>query len=363
MLLAGHRTGVEVSIFELSRALARRGECDVRLFVRDSADVPNLSGPRLSTFRVGLPGAGRVRRILWEQLRLGAIVNEGPYDLLHAPGYVAPMWVKKPVVLTVHDLFALTCPQWCARLNRWHYGMLLPASIRRAAHIIVPSQATRQALRAIVPRLRVNVSVIPFGVRPDLHRVHEAAALEGVRKRYALPDQYILYVGNLEPRKNVVGMLQAYSAYRDAHRGEYRLVLVGRQRFGARAGRLATLLGLRESVHLPGYIADDDLAAVYSMASVLFFPSLEEGFGFPVLEAMACGVPVITSRRGSIPEVAGDDVVFVDPADVHDMARTLARVLGDSDLRENLSARGLKRAARYTWENAACLTEQVYREC
>jgi glycosyltransferase involved in cell wall biosynthesis len=363
MLLAGVSTGVEVSILELARALCRRRACEVCLFVPEHSPFPDLSGPRFSTRRVPLVGASRAVRVLWEHVRLRAVVNHGPFDALHAPGYVAPLGLKKPLIVTIHDLFALTRPAWCSRLNRDHFRALIPPAVRRAARVIVPSESTRKALAEVLPSSRGKTSVIPFGVRDDLARVRNPVRLAAVREKYRLPGRFILFVGNLEPRKNLPGILRAFQAYRESGLDPVDLVLVGRRRFGVKVCRLTRRLRVDTGLHSPGYVADEDLAAIYSMARVFFFPTLDEGFGFPVLEAMACGVPVVASDRGALPEVAGDAAVFIDPADVGAMAAALTRVLGDADLRAEMVARGSKRVESYTWENAARLTEQVYREC
>jgi glycosyltransferase involved in cell wall biosynthesis len=191
--------------------------------------------------------------------------------------------------------------------------------------------------------------------------VSDPERLAAVRRRYDLPERFILFLGAVEPRKNLLRLIEAFAALKPALRRETPLVVAGahgwlndsvRERVGK--------LGLDKSVLFPGYIAGDDVAALYSLATVFAYPSLWEGFGLPVLEAMACGTPVLTSNVSALPEVAGDAALFVTPTDVEAIADGLARLLDDAALRAELGARGVRRTAAFSWKRCARETLAVY---
>jgi glycosyltransferase involved in cell wall biosynthesis len=302
-------------------------------------------------------------RIVWQQCVFPVAAAKGGFDLIHAPGYVAPLATGLPVVLTVYDLIALEHPQWCRRSNRLHYRLLLPRSIRKAKRIIVPSAATGRDLVRRFPASGNVIRVIPPGVRQGLQPVREAGALEAVRNRYARGDRYVLFVGNLEPKKNIAGLIRAFHHLKAGGGIAHRLVIAGRR--GWKCGDVFTQvreLGLAGEVDFAGFVPLRGLAALYSAADAFVFPSLYEGFGLPVLEAMACGTPVVASDRGALPEVVGDAGLLVDPRRPEDIARALRDVLSGAELRRTMIEKGLKRAGVYSWRKAAGETENVYAE-
>ncbi|MCX6026985.1 MAG: glycosyltransferase family 1 protein [Chloroflexi bacterium] len=225
----------------------------------------------------------------------------------------------------------------------------------------MPSESTRDDLQRIthVPESRVHM--VPYGVSPSFRPVHAPHLRRAVAERYGLPSEFLLYVGNLEPRKNLPRLLEAYARL-PGRQVVPPLVLAGTRGWkDAPLRETMERLNLGRRVVFPGYIPQEDLPAVYSMAAAFVYPSLYEGFGLPVLEAMACGTPVITSNVSSMPEVAGDAALLVSPNDVEGLTRALDRVLGEPDLRAELSRRGLARARQFTWRRAAESTLAVYR--
>jgi glycosyltransferase involved in cell wall biosynthesis len=207
-----------------------------------------------------------------------------------------------------------------------------------------------------------RVVVTPLAADPNLVRVTDHGHLDRVRRRYGLPERFALFLGAMEPRKNLLRLLDAWANIKPAIRHETWLVVAGADGWlndGVRA-RVAAL-GLTDHVRFTGYVDSDDVAALYSLATVFAYPSLWEGFGLPVLEAMACGTPVLASDVSSLPEVAGDAAVLVSPTDVEAIADGLTRLLDDAALRADLVARGLRRAAGFSWERCARETLAVYR--
>ena len=273
-------------------------------------------------------------------------------DLFHAPAYVAPPRLPCPLVLSLYDLHVYTHPRFCTRANRLHYRARLPGSIRRAAAIIVPSRATRDILVARFPAAAAKTRVIPLGVSPAYLAPATHASQSRVRQRYSLPARFLLAVGDPTPRKNRGGIRQAWAALRAAHPSLH-LVLVGAP------GRAAP--ARPEGIHVTGYVDEEDLPVLYGLAEALLFPSFDEGFGLPVLEAMAAGCPVVCSD-GVAREFAGDAVRYCNPSEPATIADALRPLLDDPALRRAVIAAGRHQAEGYTWEHTATATEAVYAD-
>ena len=295
-------------------------------------------------------------------------------DLFHATEHLLPRFSKVRTVFTLHDLIFLFHPETHKPLNRWFLTLMMPRFLRAADAIIAVSECTRRDAIRFYGITEEKITVIYEGVSPRF-RPASPEAVRAVREKYSLPEHFILYVGTIEPRKNLTALLEAFhhflatcsslSAPCDLRPAtcDLRLVIVGKKGwlYESFFHRLREL-GLDDRVIFTGYVPDEDLPAIYSAADLFVFPSLYEGFGLPVLEAMACGVPVVCSNTSSLPEVAGDAALLVDPTDVRALAGAMERVLMDKHLRAELRAKGLERAERFTWEGAARETLEVYRE-
>ncbi len=282
-------------------------------------------------------------------------------DLFHATEHLLPRFSAIRTVFTLHDLIFLFHPETHKPMNRWFLTLMMPRFLRAADAVIAVSECTkRDAVRAYgIPEEKITV--IYEGVSPRF-RPADPAAIAAVRQKYGLPEHFILYVGTIEPRKNLTALLEAFANLQSAI-GNLHLVFVGKKGWLYEGFfRRLRELGLEERVHFTGYVPDEDLPVLYSAADLFVFPSLYEGFGLPVLEAMACGVPVVCSNTSSLPEVAGDAALLVDPTDVRALAAAMERALTDQALRATLRARGLERARRFTWEEAARRTLEVYRQ-
>jgi glycosyltransferase involved in cell wall biosynthesis len=351
----------------MTRALLQEAPAEARftLYVPrgfEETRLPDREGVVLQ--RSLLAGRNRTLRILWEQFRLHSRVFRDGADLLHAPCYVMPVMCLKPVVLTVHDLFALNHPALCRKGNASHYGRMMPKSIRRAARVLVPTHAVKRELVDTITDIRSDrVTVAPWGVDPCFRPVDDPARREAVALKYGLPPRFVLHVGREEPKKNLRQVVEAYFAATAVRKLPHRLVLAGPKGWGgARLKRIIRELNLEEKVVRPGFIAEEDLPAVYSLAEALLFPSLAEGFGFPVLEAMACGTPVIAAAIPALREVAGEAALLVPPAELPPLREALERVLTEEACARELAAAGRRRAAEFTWQRHAGITLETYRE-
>jgi len=283
-----------------------------------------------------------------------------PPDVLFVPAHVLPLVHPPRSVVTIHDLGYLHFPRAHRLLDRLYLDLSTRFNARAAAHIIADSQATK---RDLVERYGVEpskISVIYPGYDEEAFQpLREREAIEAVKTRYGIAGDYILFVGTIQPRKNLVRLMEAFSLLK-RQAADLQLVIAGKKGWLYEAiFRRVEELGLEGQVVFTGYVADEDLPALFSGARLFVFPSLYEGFGLPVLEAMACGVPVVCSNASSLPEVADDAALLFDPLDVVGMAAAMERVLGDERLRAKLVERGLKRARGFSWEKCARQTLAV----
>jgi len=282
-------------------------------------------------------------------------------ELFHATEHLLMPLRGVPTVLTVHDLIYRLFPRYHKRLNYVYLNAAMPLYVRRADAIIAISRSTKRDLVRLYRVPPEKVTVVYEAPAPHFQPARPEA-IAAVRRRYSLPDRFMLTVGTIEPRKNLSRLVDALALVRRI-RPDLELVIAGTR------GWLDTdffrhLEGhaCRESVLMLGYVPDGDLPALYAAADLCVVPSLYEGFGLPVLEAMACGTPVACSRVSSLPELGGDAAAYFDPTSVEEMSAGISRVLGDESLGEAMRVRGLARAARFSWERTARETMAVYEK-
>ena len=353
-LLREPYSGVEVMIHETACALATHGTLSYCIYTPRAGARPIPSGDRVGVQALAT-NRPRLRRILWEQVALPRRLRRDGAHVLHAPAYVAPLATRCPVVLTVHDLHVFSHPQFCAAANRLYYRLLLPISIRRAAAITVYSEHVRRALLARFPAAGAKTRVIPPGVPARFRRPATEAACAAVRTRLHLLPRFLLFVGDLVPRKNLGGVLAAFERLR-TNDCELHLVLAGAPTGLSRHSGWTAV----DRVHWLGYVPPEDLPALYAMAEALVFPSFDEGFGLPALEAMACGCPVVCSPGGAA-EVCDEAGIVCDPASPASIAEAVQALRRDPAWRRAKVEVGFRRAGQFRWEDAVKSLEALYR--
>jgi glycosyltransferase involved in cell wall biosynthesis len=356
------RAGLGRYAESLTRALLPLlGDRLALFYNREAGSEPKAGLERVPSRTVTL-GYKPWRMLVW----LGQLAHAGfnrlvpNATLFHATEHLLLPLRGVPTVLTVHDLIFRLLPEQHKLLNRWYLNLSMPLYCRRATHIIAVSEQTR---RDVVSAYGIPVEKITviYEAADARFQVQSAEAEAGARARYHLPERYLLFVGTIEPRKNLTRLLTAFERLLTEELTDA-LVIVGKR--GWLTGDFYAALErspAKPAVLFPGFIPDEDLPAIYAGAQALVMPSLYEGFGLPVLEAMACATPVACSNNASLPEIAGDAALLFDPAEVDDISDTLRRILLDSDLQAHLGEAGLRRASQFSWERAAQETLALYQ--
>lgn len=292
-------------------------------------------------------------RVPWMHLLAPLVLRKVRPHVVHLTNYAAPLFKEFPTVMNLHDMTLHLFPELHPLRRRLTRPLMLGVARRADALITDSESARRDVLRLLkVPPDRLHL--IPAAPAPEFRPIEDRDYLESVRRRYHLPERFILFVGTIEPRKNLPRLMAAVAEIRRRLSNPPHLVLVGALGWGVRdLTHGIESLGLQESILLPGYVPYPDLPAFYNLCEVFVYPSLYEGFGLPVLEAMACGAPAVTSNDSSLGEIAGSAAALVDPRDTEALTQSLERLLTEADWREELRRRGLKRAAEFSWERTA----------
>jgi glycosyltransferase involved in cell wall biosynthesis len=304
--------------------------------------------------------ASRVLRIAWEQTFLPLLARRYRLDVLHSPHYTMPFLRPCPTVVTFHDMTFFLYPHMHRFYKKIFFQAAIRLSAKRADAIIADSESTRQDILRVLRSDDKIVTVVPLGVSDAFRQHHDQTGSERMLQKYHLPPRFILSVGVLEPRKNLLTLLHAFKSL--AERGiEHSLVIVGQRGWmNDKVFEVAKDLTLSSRVIFTGYVPERDLPFLFSSAEVFVYPSTYEGFGLPVLEALACGIPVITSNVSSMPEIVGDAGILVNPLDEVELADAMQRVLTDRVLHAKLARDGRARSKMFSWERTARETLMVY---
>ncbi len=357
--------GIGRYVRELVAALARvDAETDYRLFV-SGARRRDLSPPPGSNFQwTPTPISPLWLARLWHRARVPLPVEAftGRIDLYHATDFVLPPTLPDTrTLLTVHDLSFARVPESASPSLRAYLDRVVPRSVARADHVLADSQATKDDLIALFGVSPDKITVLLSGVDSRFRRVDDPATQARVREKYAIGGRpYIFAVGTVQPRKNYSRLIEAVAGLRDKGH-DVDLVIAGGK--GWLEDPIYAAIrdhGMSDHVHMIGFADDADLPALYSAARCLAFPSLYEGFGLPILEAMACGTPVVTSNVSSLPEVAGDAALLIDPYDLDALTDALERLVNDEELRSQLGLRGTRHVHFFRWERAAMKLKNIY---
>lgn len=326
----------------------------VKDYIRPSKNLTIVKVKHLKT---------RIARIFWEHTQLPRLAVRQELDVLHCLSYICPLHkTSVPYVVTIHDTIAIDHPEWCKQTNSLYFNLFMKPAVKKASCVISVSKRTAADVKRNFDLFCHRVRIIYSGIDNIFKARKDSSRYSEVRARYNLPEPYILYVGNIEPKKNIWTLLCVQKKLREKGL-PHKLVIVGKRSWGTRVelDEISKEV-MSNNVVWVGYVDRSDLPSVYQMADVFVFPSLYEGFGFPPLEAMACGTPVISTSSGALNETVGDAALTVEPYNVWQITRAVISMIRDSSLRQRHIRMGLKQSSLFNWEKTAEETLSVYEE-
>ncbi len=355
--------GMDVVALELIREFQRLDTANqYTLFAREGPDRSCLSDSPNLTTRIVRGGSYAD----WEQLALPRVLRGSGLRLVHFTANTAPLRCPLPYLLTLHDIIYLEKTgrggSAYQRFGNLYRRAVVPNAVRKANAIVTVSDFEKKIITEYFDLDPANITVVYNGVSERFHTIEDPYTKDNFRRRYQLPRQFLLFLGNTAPKKNASGMVKAYVHYCDIEKDPLPIVITDYRKLHVE-GLLAGLgkTGLIDRFIFPGYIPSGEMPLLYNCCSLFLYPSLRESFGLPVLEAMACGIPVIASNSSAIPEVAGTAAKLVDPGDPGAIAVAIRDLLADRETQAAYQKKGLERAAGFTWEAAAKKLTELYR--
>lgn len=303
------------------------------------------------------------KRIIWDQWTFPKKAKKRKPDIIHKPCFSAPIFKKGPTVVTVHDLIPIIFPKNVSFFSRFFYNRIMPFSFRFVDAIITISTSSKNDL---IKYLRISpkkITVIPLAAAENYKPITDQDKIEKIKKKYGIQKNYILSVSTIEPRKNIPFLIEAFGkVLKNNPRLDYQLVLTGKKGWGLETiEKTIAKNKLEDKVVFTGYVDDEDMATIYSGATLFAFPSTYEGFGLTPLEAMACGIPVICSNASSLPEVCGDAAIMLDPNDSVAWSKNIAELLSDKNVLQKMSTKSLTQSKKFSWAKTAEETLSVYK--
>jgi anaerobic magnesium-protoporphyrin IX monomethyl ester cyclase len=358
--LRPRRTGVGYYTEHLLHHLAQEAVND-ELIVVSNRPI-ETTAPLPERVRIATP-SWNAPRLVWMQALAPTALREVEADVAHFTNGMVPLASRVPTVVTIHDMSLRLYPRYHPARRVLLNGPLVDLSARRADAVITVSESARNDIVGLYKLDPSRVHVVYEAAAPSFKRVTDPVDLERVRRRYRLEERIILYVGTIEPRKNLPKLIEAFADRRRAGGLSHQLVCVGPYGWLSRGlEQLIARSGVAHAINFTGYVPFEDLPALYSLAEIFVYPSMYEGFGLPVVEAMACGVPVITGRTAALAEIGGGAIAHVDRIDAHALGDAMVELAGSPDRRARLSASGLARAETFSWQRAARESLAIYRE-
>ena len=353
-MVGEHETGNETYIINLIDGLSKIKDITLGVVISPGIVLPKKI-EKLAVDFIPLPSRNNWARLAFY---LPSICKKWKADILHTT-YIGPLILSCPLVVSVHDVSFKRYPNFFSPRDRLLFSSLLPLTMKKAKRIITISRDAESEIKHFFPFTEKKIDVTYLAGNNDFFTDKKTLKL---KEHYGVSSKFILAIGNLQPRKNLLRLIKAFSMVKKNFR-DIKLVIAGKEHWkSSQIFELVTSLDLVDEVVFAGYIPNEDLVTFYNLAIVLVYTSLYEGFGLPILEAMACGTPVITSAVSSMPEVAGDAAILVDPYDVEHISEAIRLVLNNQETRQILSSKGLERVKQFSWKITAQQTMKVYKD-
>lgn len=358
--------GMDMVALELIRNLQKIDSVnEYVIFVKNDQDDTCI--PAAPNFKiVKLPGGSYP---LWEQIALPRAAQKEGCDVLHCTGNTGPVFCKLPLIITLHDIIYLESISLFKKAGTWYQKMgnmyrrwIVPPVVRKSAKVVTVSNFEQERIRNFMG-LGDNLVTIYNGVGEHFRKITDEKQLMKAKSDYGLPDHFLFFLGNTDPKKNTPNVLKAFAAFNACSEVKYKLVMLDYEESALM--QVLNAIGcaaIRKDIIMTGYVPNLQLPAIISQCEVFLYPSLRESFGIPILEGMACGVPVITSSTSSMPEIAGDAAAIVDPENPEEIAAAIELILNDEQYRNTLCEKGIKRAARFSWRIMAEHYLELYNE-
>jgi len=358
--LIAKRTGVQRAAYNLVKTLIEvdRDNEYIIFTGKEQQGSPEWNYPNVTVVGDDLIPSESIRNHIWEQVRLPRLAAKYKIDILHSPANVAPLFYRGKSIIHIHDLCFVVNPQWYSFAFRTLYNLIIPQLAKRATKVVTNSNNSKNDLLQFFGLPAEKVSLVYWAVDD----VFSLPPTQEVKDKRYMEEDYILYVGSLEPRKNINILIEAYEKLRHEYPAiKTKLILIGGESPLFASVQLKAR-EFRDDVIFKGFVTDLELGEFYRRAKLVAYPSLYEGFGLPPLEAMASGVPVVTSSTSSIPEVVGNAALLIDPKDREQLTKAMHRVLTDRTLRESMIKAGSQRVLRFNWYRVARGVLAVYYE-
>lgn len=369
-LFRPHKHGMDRVALELIRNLQKIDKVnEYFIFVKPDADNEVLE--KTDNFNiVEIPGGPYP---IWEQIKLPKFVDKYKLDLLHCTSNTAPLKVKSKLITTLHDIIfreenifkqIFSSASWYQKIGNLYRRFIVGDVVKKSDRLITVSNFEKENIKNAFDVEDGKVTTVHNAVNDEFNERFTEEEKEEVRQKYNLPTQFLLHIGNKDPRKNTKRVLDAFCELKVTDHDYMKLVIVGidEERLDMLLKEMYIPQAIKKDIILTGYVENEDLPVIYSLAKVFLFPSLREGFGIPIIEAMATGVPVITSNTSSMPEVAGDSAVLINPKKTHQLKDAIIRILSDDEYRNKLIKQGLKQCKSFSWKKSAKDVLKIYEQ-
>lgn len=335
------------------------------VFVKPDED--NTCIPKALNFKIVELGGGAYP--VWEQIALPRAAKAEGCDILHCTSNTGPIWSKVPLITILHDIIYLEsisifkkAGTWYQKIGNMYRRCVVPPVARKSLRVSTVSNFEKNRIKNFMG-LGDNLVAIYNGVGEHFKKIDDAGILKQAKEKYKLPDNFLFFLGNTDPKKNTPNVLKAFADFNAASPVKYKLVMLDYEENALQS--ILSGIGhpeIREDIYLTGYVVNTDMPAIINQCKVFLYPSLRESFGIPILEGMACGVPVITSSTSSMPEIAGDAALIVDPHKPEEITAAIHKILDDEDYKNVLCEKGVERSRKFSWRNMAVEYLSLYKE-